>query len=127
MHYSTTIIPARSYKPRDKALVENAVKIVYYRIFAELRDRVFYSIEEFNDAISSLLETYNGIKLQNRDYSRSDLFKETDQKELQALASEKYEIKEYARLHDSSHGTQNRTERKFYEKKTKISCKRNLF
>ena len=98
LHYGTTILPARSYKPRDKALVENAVKIVYCRIFAELRDRVFYSIEELNEAIGGLLATYNGIKLQNRDYSRSDLFKETEQKELQPLPAERYEIKEYSRL-----------------------------
>ncbi|MBP6588132.1 MAG: hypothetical protein KA208_08940, partial [Flavobacterium sp.] len=26
-HYETTILPARSYKPRDKSLVEGAVKI----------------------------------------------------------------------------------------------------
>jgi transposase len=36
LHYGTTILPARSYKPKDKALVEGAVKIVYNRIFAEI-------------------------------------------------------------------------------------------
>jgi transposase len=38
-HYQTTILPARAYKPRDKALVEGAVRIVYNRIFAPLRDQ----------------------------------------------------------------------------------------
>lgn len=28
-HYGTTILPARSYKPRDKSLVEGMVKILY--------------------------------------------------------------------------------------------------
>lgn len=40
-HYSTTILPARAYRPRDKALVENAVRIMYTRIYAKLRDIVF--------------------------------------------------------------------------------------
>jgi len=32
-HYETTILPARAYKPRDKSLVEGAVKILYRRIY----------------------------------------------------------------------------------------------
>jgi transposase len=36
-HYSTTILPARAYRPRDKALVEGAVKIMYSRIYAPVR------------------------------------------------------------------------------------------
>ncbi|KAA6305357.1 hypothetical protein EZS27_042991, partial [termite gut metagenome] len=28
-HYGCTVIPARAYKPRDKALVEGAVKLIY--------------------------------------------------------------------------------------------------
>ncbi len=30
-HYNTTILPARAYKPKDKALVESAIKIIYTR------------------------------------------------------------------------------------------------
>src|SRR5471030_3067394 len=36
-HYGTTILPARAYRPRDKALVENAVRISYTRIYARIR------------------------------------------------------------------------------------------
>lgn len=36
-HYETTILPARAYRPRDKSLVEGAVKILYRRIYANLR------------------------------------------------------------------------------------------
>lgn len=31
-HYNTSILPTRSYKPKDKSLVEGAVRIVYHRI-----------------------------------------------------------------------------------------------
>jgi transposase len=31
-HYSTSVLPARSYRPRDKALVEGIVKIIYTNI-----------------------------------------------------------------------------------------------
>lgn len=36
-HYETTILPARAYKPRDKSLGEGAVKILYRRIYAYLK------------------------------------------------------------------------------------------
>ena len=33
VHYNTVVFPTRAAKPRDKALVEGAVKLVYQRIF----------------------------------------------------------------------------------------------
>jgi len=43
-HYETTILPARAYKPRDKALAEGAVKILYQRIYPVLRNQTFYTL-----------------------------------------------------------------------------------
>ena len=42
-HYSTVIIPAPPPSSRDKALVESAVNILYTRIYAQLRNRTFYT------------------------------------------------------------------------------------
>src|SRR5664279_2908081 len=44
LHYSTTILPARAYKPKDKALVEGAVKIAYRRIYSVLDNKVFHTV-----------------------------------------------------------------------------------
>ena len=98
LHYQTTILPTRSYKPRDKALVENAVRIVYSRIFAPLRNRIFFCITDLNEAIEEELEKHNKKNFQNKDFSRYDLFKEVEQLELKSLPAGKYEVKEYARL-----------------------------
>ena len=38
-HYQTVVLPARVGRPQDKALVENAVRLVYQRIYAPLRNR----------------------------------------------------------------------------------------
>lgn len=46
LHYGMHVLPARVRKPQDKALVEIAVKLVYQRIYSELRDQVFYSLDE---------------------------------------------------------------------------------
>ena len=44
-------MPARVRQARDKALVENAVRLAYQRIYAPLRDRTFHSLDELNAAI----------------------------------------------------------------------------
>ena len=50
-HYGTVIMPARVRKARDKALAEGAVRLCYQRIYAPLRNRTFFSLQELNEAI----------------------------------------------------------------------------
>ncbi|MGA2091107.1 MAG: IS21 family transposase [Endomicrobiales bacterium] len=94
-HYNTVILPARSRSPQDKALAENAVHITYLRIFAPLRDRVFYSIEQLNEAIWEKLEVHNSTSFQRMKTSRRELFNETEKAALKPLPAEKYEWKEF--------------------------------
>lgn len=91
-YYRTTIIPARSRKPKDKASVENAVKIVYQRIFAPLRKQTFSTLDELNKAIAVKLEEYNNRKLTNMKVSRRELFEEVEKKELRSLRFESYPL-----------------------------------
>ncbi|PWA03838.1 IS21 family transposase, partial [Flavobacterium psychrotolerans] len=65
-HYETTILPARAYKPRDKSLVEGAVKILYRRIYVTLKETKFFSLEELNQQIWDLLDAHNSRKLTGR-------------------------------------------------------------
>ena len=93
-HYDTVIIPARVRKARDKALVENAVQLVYQRIYAPLRNRTFYSLEELNEAIGPLLEEHNNKTFQRLRISRRELFERTERSALRPLPSERYPMKE---------------------------------
>lgn len=94
-HYGTTILPARSRKPRDKALVENAVKLVYNRIFAPLRNETFFSIEQLNFVIRDQLEKHNNQVFQKEPQSRKEKFLKHEKPFLSALPKEAYEIKQY--------------------------------
>jgi len=94
-HYGMAILPTRSRKPRDKAWVERMVQIIYTRIFAPLRNRVFTSIEELNEAIFELLEVHNNLPLQGRDESRNELFESGEKAHLKPLPQERWELKEY--------------------------------
>lgn len=96
LHYGTAILPARSRKPRDKSLVEGAVKIAYSRIYAPLRKRTFTSVKELNEAIWEELEKHNDTKFQGKDYSRRELFCQIERQALSQLPAMRYEIKETA-------------------------------
>jgi len=50
-HYGMAVIPARAYKPRDKAKAESGVLLAERWIIARLRDRRFFSVSEANAAI----------------------------------------------------------------------------
>jgi transposase len=97
-HYGMGIMPARSRKPRDKAWVERMVGILYTRIYAPIRNRVFTSLDELNVAIAELLQAHNKQPLQGYDESRKELFEEHEQPLLQPLPVEPYELKEYLQV-----------------------------
>ena len=92
-HYSTTILPARAYRPRDKALVENAVRIIYTRIYAKLRDTIYFTLEELNVAILLALKEHNNLLLTGRNYSRMQQFDEIERGALAPLPPLRYELK----------------------------------
>lgn len=92
-HYGTIIIPARAYKPRDKSLVEGAVKLVYSSIYTKLEREVFRDLESINIAIRVLLEDYNNAFFSKRDYSRMEQFEEIEKMALGKLNPIRYKIK----------------------------------
>lgn len=93
LHYNITLLATRVAKPRDKGAVENEVKIAYQRIYAPLRDEVFYSIKELNMAIQKQLALHNKKLFQLKDHSRLGLFEAEEKKLLQALPSEPFIIR----------------------------------
>jgi transposase len=105
LHYGTVILPTRAYKPKDKALVEGAVKIVYRRIFAPLRDRQFFSLKALNTAIHEELDKHNAMLFKGKDHSRKDLFIEVEKATLIPLPNQRYELQycNWQTVHKNSH------------------------
>jgi len=89
-HYSVAVMPARPYKPRDKAKVENAVLVAERWIIAALRHRRFHSLAELNEAIAELLEKLNQRPFRKREGCRSSLFAELDRPALRPLPAARY-------------------------------------
>jgi transposase len=92
-HYGTVVLPARAYKPKDKSLVEGAVKIAYMRIFALLPKELPTSLEELNVRIQVLLKEHNCQKFKGRNYSRLEQFDESEKHTLQPLPAARFELR----------------------------------
>lgn len=94
-HYAVAVMPARPYKPRDKAKVEAAVLLAERWIIAALRHRKFFSMAELNEAIAELVYKLNQRRFRKRDASRASLFAEVDRPALQPLPAEAYEFAQW--------------------------------
>lgn len=74
VYYGCTLLAARIRKPRDKASVESHVNVTYNRIYAPLRNKVFHTIEQANEAFGEQIDNLNARKMQRQNYSRKDRF-----------------------------------------------------
>lgn len=94
-HYGFGVLPARPYKPRDKAIVESAVQVAQRWILASLRHRKFFSLAEANQAVGELLYRINHRPFRKRDGSRASVFETLDKPALQPLPQQRFEISEW--------------------------------
>jgi transposase len=91
-HYGVAIIPARPYRPRDKAKAEAGVQVVQRWIVAALRKHKFFSLDEANQAIAALLVRLNQRPFRKREASRATLFAQLDRPALRPLPVTRYEF-----------------------------------
>lgn len=78
-HYGSAVLPTRPRRPRDKAKVEAAVRIVERWLLGRLRHRIFYSLGDVNAAIVELLADLNERRVLRRvGRTRRQLFDELD-------------------------------------------------
>ncbi len=84
-HYNTYVFPTRVYKPKDKALVEGAVKIIYTSIFTHIDSQVYHDLDSLNAAILVHLQAHNTTLLTGCAYSRRQQFDELEKALLKPL------------------------------------------
>ena len=97
-HYGTTFSAARPYEPRDKAMVEKAVNIIYNNVYGPLRNDVFHSMEEVNQAFKDRLQLLNDKSYKGSPHSRGYFFDTQERKSLGALSTEPYSLKKVSTL-----------------------------
>ena len=91
--YDMAVFPARARRPKDKALVENAVKLMYRSVYTAIEGQVFHDLESLNEAIRKSLDEFNGRRMSGRKESRRELFEEVEKDYLQPLPAIRYQMK----------------------------------
>ena len=95
-HYGCAVVPARVRHPKDKALVENAVKLMYRSVYVDLEGLMFHNLESLNETILKSLETFNTRNLTRRRESRRQLFEDVEKVALRPLPASRYQMKQRA-------------------------------
>jgi transposase len=100
-HYHTSVVPARVYRPKDKALVEGAVKIISRYFKWKNRNRRFTSLNEINEALLEVYESINARTHSRFKVSRQHRFNDVEKSTLRALPENFFEQVEWkdATLH----------------------------
>ena len=90
-HYGVSVLPARSYSPKDKATAESAVQVVERWIMARLRHTVLLDVPAADAAIAALLGTLNERHFQKLDGSRASFFAQLDAPALAPLPTQPWQ------------------------------------
>lgn len=103
-HQGFAVLPARPYKPRDKASVEAAIGAIQRGFFQEVRNRVFYSLADLNEAFQRYLERFNQGTMKDHGSSRRERFVH-ESPLLRALPSSRFELFDWrsAKVHPDCH------------------------
>ena len=96
-HYGVGVLPARPYKPRDKAKVEAGVRFAQSWILGRLRHQTFFSLAECNAAITLALQRMNERPMRKLGVSRRELFEKVERAALKALPCDDWEFAEWRR------------------------------
>jgi transposase len=97
-HYGFVVIPTRVKKPKDKAQVENEVRLIYNRVYAKLRNITFFDLHSLNEAIAQMIGQHNQTRMQLKPWSREEKFLAEEKPLLGKLPEASYEVKYYTEL-----------------------------
>ncbi len=103
-HMGFAVLPARPYKARDKGSGECHIGVVQRGFFQEVRNRVFYSLQELNEVLRDYLYRLNHEVMKDYGVSRAQRFEE-EKKQLKPLPPSPFELSEWrqAKVHPDCH------------------------
>jgi hypothetical protein len=103
-HMGFAVLPARPRKPRDKGSGESHIGVVQRGFFQEVRNRVFYSLQDLNEALRDYLQRLNHAVMKDYGVSRSERFAE-EKKQLKPLPASPFELSDWrqAKVHPDCH------------------------
>lgn len=95
-HYDMVILPARVYRPKDKAKAEVSVQIAQRWILARMRNETFYSLTELNREIARLVTQLNERPFKRMPGCRRSRFESAERSALRPLPAERFEVSRWS-------------------------------
>jgi transposase len=103
-HMGFAVLPARPRKPRDKGSGESHIGVLQRDFYQQVRNQVFYSLEELNAVLRRYLENLAQEVMKDYGVSRARRFAE-EKKHLRPLPLSRFELSEWrsAKVHPDCH------------------------
>lgn len=93
-HYGCAVYSAHARHFKDKALVENAVKLTYRSVYIDIEGLMFHNLNSLNLAIRASLEKFNTGRIASRKHSRCELFEQMSADYLRSLPAMRCQMKD---------------------------------
>lgn len=103
-HMGFVVFPARTKTPRDKPAVEGAIGVIQRQFYAQMRNHIFYSIQQMNEKLRIYLDQLNHALMKDYALTRAEQF-QIELPQLKPIPTEAFEIVEYrnAKVHPDCH------------------------
>lgn len=103
-HMGFAVLPARPNTPRDKPAIETNIGVIQRQFYSEVRNRVFYSLNELNVCFREYLGRLNHGVMKDYGVTRAERFA-VEKNLLKALPKDAFEVAEYrnAKVHPDCH------------------------
>ena len=94
-YYNVVVVPAPPHKPKGKSLVENDVGWLERNLLMKLRNRMFNSFDELNEAVSDEVNKLNLRPYTNAKGNRKEMFIEYDKPAMRPLTMPPFTCYDY--------------------------------
>lgn len=93
--YDVVVLPPPPRKPKGKPTVEKHVQFLETHLLEDLKEKVFYNIEDINREVKEKIAEINSRIFKTAPYSRMDAFLRYDKPQMRPMAGGSFSLCEY--------------------------------
>lgn len=93
--YDVIVLPPPPRKPTGKATVEKHVQYLETHLLEDLKEKIYFSLEEINRDVKEKIAEINNRKLKAQSFSRLEAFLRYDKPQMRPLAGGSFALCEY--------------------------------
>lgn len=93
--YDVIVLPPPARKPTGKATVEGGVRWLETHLLEDLKDKVYYTLDEINHDVRLKVAELNARKFQKQSHSRIEVYERYDKPQMHPLSNGSFAMCEY--------------------------------